>query len=206
MKNIRETVIELCNKSDFDVYMAMLDRDISAHRLDKAKQEEIVKKSMAVANDCYQELITKYGELTPIKYAIKLQVPVIYVNDKPTKYYAYLGLFEEKNQTITLNLETMKLIKELVFQYNLVDLVDVGSLKSAVTAHELFHYFELANPNLYTNQKIIDAKIFGIFKTKSQLLAAGEVAAMHFAKLLTRLKHTPLVYDKIFALGKKQIV
>ena len=44
MKNIRETVIELCNKSDFDVYMAMLDRDISAHRLDKAKQEEIVKK------------------------------------------------------------------------------------------------------------------------------------------------------------------
>lgn len=83
MKNIRETVIELCNKSDFDVYMAMLDRDISAHRLDKAKQEEIVKKSMAVANDCYQELITKYGELTPIKYAIKLQVPVIYVMINP---------------------------------------------------------------------------------------------------------------------------
>lgn len=206
MKNIRETVMELCNKSDYDIYMGMLDRDISAHRLEQSKKEEIVKNSMAEAVKCYEDLIAKYGELTPIKYAIKLQVPVIYVEDKPTKYYTYLGLFEEKKKTITLNMATMKFIKELVEQFNLLDLVDIGSIKNAVTAHELFHYIELVNPDLYTNQKIIDAKIFGIFKTKSQLMVAGEVAAMHFAKLLTNLKHSPLVYDKIFALGKKQIL
>lgn len=206
MKNIRETVMELCQKSDFDIYMGMLDRDISAHRLDRTKQAEIVNKSMETASDIYNDLVAKYGLLTPIKYAIKLDVPVIYLNDKPTKYYTYLGLFEEKNKTITLNLETMKFIRELIVEFNLSDLVDASSLQSCVTAHELFHYFELVRPSLYTNQKIIEAKFLGIFKTRSQLLVAGEVAAMHFAKLLTSLKHTPLVYDKIFVLGKKQIL
>lgn len=205
MENIRETLIALSKKSDFDIYMEKLDRDISAHKLDKAKKEEIVKNSMTEAIECYEKLVKDYGELTPIKYAIKLNVPIVYVKEKPTKYYAYLGLFTEKNQTITLNIETIDFVKDLANQYNICDLVDIDSLKNTVTAHELFHYLELVNPELYSNQKIIDGKIFGLFKTKSQLLAAGEISAMHFAKLVTKLRHSPLLYDKVFVLGKKQL-
>lgn len=206
MKNVRELITEIINKSDFDIYMNMLDKDISAYRLDKAKKQEIVEKSMAVAEECYQELLIKYGELPLTKYVIKSQVSIYYTNERPTKYYAYLGLFTEKTKTITINMETIKWIKEFAEQYYVCDLVDLSRLKDAVTAHELFHYFELVKPDLYTNQKILDAKIFGIIKTKSQLLAAGEVAAMHFAKIITKLGHSPLVYDKLFALGKKQFI
>lgn len=207
MKSVRETVTELCNKTDYEIYFDMLNRDISAHHLTKEKKDEIIKKSMETAVQCYNEVVSKFGELNnPAEYAIRLHIPINYVNEKPNKYYSYVGIFTEKNQTITLNSETIAFIKQLINQFGIADLVDPNQIKSTVTAHELFHYFEFIHPELYTNQKILDAKILGIFKTKSSLLAAGEVAAMHFAKLLTKLHYTPLVYNKIFALGKKQLL
>lgn len=206
MENIRDALNKILNKSDFTIYMEKLDKDITAYKLPTSKKEEIVNKAIEEATWCYNELINKYGELSPIKYAIRMQIPVVYVREKPTKYYAYLGLFTEKNRTITLNIETIDFVKKLINEYNLLDLVDIDRLKDTVFAHELFHYFESIYPDLYSNQKILDAKIFGLFKTKSQLLVVGEIAAMHFAKLLTKLKHSPLVYDKVFSLGKKQLL
>ncbi len=206
MENVRVMITDLSKKSDFDIYMDVLNRDITAYKLDKDKKAEIITKAMNTACDCYNDLINKYGELNLLRYAIKLDVPIEYVNEKPSKYYAYLGLFTEKTKTITVNLDTIKMIKDLILEYGLDDIVDINRVKDAVIAHELFHYFELVDPNLYTNQKILDAKIFGIFKTKSKLMASGEIAAMHFAKLLTKLKHSPLIYNKIFSLGKKRLM
>ncbi len=206
MKNARETIKEIINKSDYDIYLDMINRDISGRNLPDEKKVEVITKSMQTAVDCYNELLNMCGEQTITKYAIKLQVEILYVKEKPTKYYTYIGLFNEKKKLITINIETVRLIKEFAEQFNLLDLVDVDRIKDTVTAHELFHYFELIKPDLYTNQKIIDAKIFGLIKTKSYLMVSGEIAAMHFAKLLTNLKHSPLVYNKIFALGKKQVI
>ncbi len=205
MKSIRDQVCLLCNQSDFDIYMDMLDKDISSHRLSKEIKKEIIEKSILVAEEYYKKLVKEYGMCNITKYVYRLGVPIDYVREKPTKYYSYIGLFKEKTKTITVNLETILQIKHITSQFGLDDIVDINMIKDVVIAHELFHYFELMNPSIYTNQKIIDAKIFGIIKTKSKLLVAGEVAAIHFSKLITNLKHTPLVYNKTFALGKNML-
>lgn len=44
MKSVRETVTELCNKTDYEIYFDMLNRDISAHRLTKEKKRRNHKK------------------------------------------------------------------------------------------------------------------------------------------------------------------
>ncbi len=205
MQNIRDKISLLCKKSDMEVYMDYMDKDISAHRLPVEKKKEIIEKSIEVATKFYEKLQADFGDLSVVEYARKLSIPINYVEEKGNKYFTYLGLFKEKTQTIVVNFETVLLIKRIGKQFNLDNLVNLNMIKDAVIAHEMFHYFELVNPDIYTNQKIIDAKIFGIIKTKSRLLAAGEIAAMHFSKLLTKLNHTTLVYDKIFAYGRKLV-
>lgn len=203
MPNVRDEIKGLLAKDDFDIYMNLLNNDVSAHRLEAQKKEQIVVKSMETAKLLYDNLVKEFGEGDIYKYVYASKVPINYVKEKPTKYYAYIGLFSEETKTITINLETIMLIKKTAESMNIDDLVAINPIKDVVVAHEFFHYLEMINPDIYTNQKIIEGKIIGIFKTKSQLLAAGEIAAIHFSKLVTKLPHTPLVYNKIFSVGKK---
>lgn len=203
MIEYKKDIIDLINKSDKEIYLDMMNKDISSHKLSNEIKLDIIEKSINEAQNFYDDLIKEYGLKDVLSYIIDLNIPLYYVKEKGDKYYSYVGLFKEKTKTIIVNLETINYIKKVGKLLELSELVDLKIIRKVVISHELFHYFELKNPNAYTNKKIIDTKVFGLFKTKSNLMIAGEIAAVHFSKILTNLKHTPLVYNMIFKIGKK---
>lgn len=194
---------QLIEQTDHQIYLDLLNKDISARRLPLDIKKEVIDKSIRTAELFVAELLNTYGEMQVSRYALKLEVPIMLEKTSESNYYNYLGLFREKDHSIVVNMSTISAISKIVKNLALEEIIDIEKIKDVVVAHELFHYFELKHPEAYTNQRVIDAKVLGLFKTKSKLLAASEIAAIHFSKIITGLKHTPIVYDRIYALGKK---
>lgn len=203
MKTIHKSMTQLIEQTDHQIYLDLLNKDISARRLPLDIKKEVIDKSIRTAELFVAELLNTYGEMQVSRYALKLEVPIMLEKTSESNYYNYLGLFREKDHSIVVNMSTISVISKIVKNLALEEIIDIGKIKDVVVAHELFHYFEFKHPEAYTNQRVIDAKVLGLFKTKSKLLAASEIAAIHFSKIITGLKHTPIVYDRVYALGKK---
>lgn len=97
--------------------------------------------------------------------------------------------------------EGLSVIDNSAEEYGLEN-IEVDKLKDTVIMHELFHYLEDIYVDGFSNEKHVDVKIFGIFKSKSSLSVVSEIASVHFSKLVTNLSHTPLVYNQIYKLKK----
>jgi hypothetical protein len=70
-------------------------------------------------------------------------------------------------------------------------------IESMLLAHEMFHYFEEDNKEIYTKTKKIELWKLGPIHYKSQLAALSEIAAMSFARQLLHLDYNPYVFDAI---------
>ena len=197
LKRIQETLQE----DDYNLYMNMINNSPTGRTLSEEKKKELVEGAMAQAIDFKNRLYEDYGETTPIVYLIKMGVHLNYVKEEQSYNYQYLGYYREKTKSIYLNLTTIENITNSAEEYGLEN-IEVDKLKDTVIMHELFHYLEGIYVDGFSNEKHVDVKIFGIFKSKSSLSVVSEIASVHFSKLVTNLSHTPLVYNQIYKLKK----
>ncbi len=196
----KEKFDQLVNKSDIKWYREMIRNSPFSRKINQEKENELIDKSMKQAEAFKSLLIETYGiKDQPMSYMISLDVPLDYVKEEASYGVQYLGYYSLKSKKITINFSAINLILKNIRRFKL-DQVNQEKLKDTILMHELFHHLEEMYPESYTKQKHLDTKIFGLFNSKVTLSLVGEIAAVHFSKIMTDLPHSPLLYNEIYKL------
>lgn len=107
--------------------------------------------------------------------------------------YICFGFFEEP-ASITLFTNHIKNVVDFIQKYKIKKLWDVN-IKDIILAHEIFHYIEAKDKNLFVNRHRIKLWRLGPYTHTSTLVSSREIAAMSFAKKLLNLSFCPTVLD-----------
>jgi hypothetical protein len=92
-------------------------------------------------------------------------------------------------------MKNIRKAEELVKNENLNLLLDGVKIEDVLIAHEMFHFIEDNNKEIYTRAAKIMLWRLGPIKYHSGLVALGEIAAMAFAKELLQLSYYPNLFD-----------
>lgn len=96
---------------------------------------------------------------------------------------------------VTLFMKNVVLVEEFIREQNLTSKLDYVDVESILIAHEMFHYLEEYDNDIYTKTTKITLWKLCSYKYKSKLVALGEIAAMAFAKELLSLHYNPYIFD-----------
>ncbi|CCV63960.1 hypothetical protein BN85403830 [Alteracholeplasma palmae J233] len=187
----------IIERPDFDWYEEMVKSSTFGKKITKDQREVFIKKAMEQAEKFKNKLISEYGNKEPMGYIITFDIPLEYKKEEPTYGYQYLGYYRTKNKSIAVNYTTLNLIQKKCKEKGFNE-VEIDKIKDTVLMHELFHYLEDLFPSDYTKEKHFETKTFGLFKSKINLSIISEITAVHFSKLMTKLKHSPKVYEYIY--------
>lgn len=163
------------------------------------KVTDIVKADMIKkANECGRleaiDLKKKYGTKTCSQYAQKLGLIICEIEEKNANDYILFAKFNSPNK-ISININNVKKGEETVKKENLNLLIEEVKIEDILIAHEMFHFIEGKNKEIYTtNTKIMLWKL-GPIKYESGLIALGEIAAMAFTKELLQISYYPNLFD-----------
>lgn len=160
---------------------------------DKEKAEMIEK-----ANECGREeaikLKEKYGIKSCGEYADSLGLTISEIEEKNSDDYILFAKFNSPNK-ISICINNVKKAEEMVKKENLKLLIEEVKIEDVLIAHEMFHFIEVKNKELYTRKTKIRLWQLGPLKNESGLVALGEIAAMAFAKELLQLSYYPNLFD-----------
>ncbi|HEY8891911.1 MAG TPA: hypothetical protein VIM70_16855 [Clostridium sp.] len=191
---IKELIRELLAVDDNIWGLYTFRRDPICNKLTDSEKIEMIKK----ANECGRQeaigLIYKYGIMTCHQYAKQLGLTISEIDEKNADDYILFAKFNSPNN-IFININNVKKVNELVSAENMNILIDEVDIEEVLIAHEMFHFIEGQNKEMYTsNAKIMLWKL-GPIKYTSRLIALGEIAAMAFAKELLNLSYNPNLFD-----------
>ena len=160
---------------------------------DEEKTEMIEK-----ANECGRQeamsLKEKYGIKSCGEYASSLGIAISDIEEKNSDDYILFAKFNTPNQ-VSINVSNVKKAKETIKEGNVSFLIDEVNVEDVLIAHEMFHFIEGNNKEIYTKSVKIRLWKLGPIKYDSGLVALGEIAAMAFAKELLSLTYYPNLFD-----------
>lgn len=97
------------------------------------------------------------------------------------------------DHTITLYQENINKLTLFIKELD-IDILNHINISDIILAHELYHYLEDQNQDLYTNN--VKVKMFKYFKKTVSISSACEIYAMAFAKKFTRLlSFSPIIFS-----------
>jgi hypothetical protein len=96
---------------------------------------------------------------------------------------------------IYLYTENIEKTERVMADQNLCPFFEGAMLKDLIIAHEIFHSIELKDKKLYTSAIRVPLWRFLGFTYQSGLFAAGEIAAMDFAREITGISYNPFLFD-----------
>ncbi len=175
--------------SGYAYYHEPLERKISAEKkieycvkANLCGQQEAEKLLCDYPNDSVSAIIEKQG--------FKMSFPDIPNGGGHVIFAQYV----EPDQ-ITVFMDCVKKAKGLIRKENLEKYLIDFDLKDILLAHELFHGIEYRNAKtIYTQTEKIDLWRKP-FVNRSRIIALSEMAAMAFAKRMTKLTFSPYVLD-----------
>lgn len=173
----------------------LLSSDFLAVRLDEARRCEIIAASLACGQKVADGFRREHGGARPSKIAGMRGVKVG-MADLPG-HRMTLSIYEPERKEILLDRIALASLERAIEEHNLVDVFGPFSIAEIAVAHELFHHIEDGDGSIYSRGKIITLWRIGPFQYRSQLPAAGEMAAMACAKSLCRLSFNPLLLEAV---------
>lgn len=169
-------------------------RDPLCNKITDKEKAEMIEK----ANECGQEeavaLKEKYGLKSCREYAENLGLTITEIEERNSDDYILFAKFNSPNK-ISICSNNVKAAEEMVKKENLNLLIDGVKIEDVLMAHEMFHFIEGKNKDIYTRKTKIRLWQLGPFKNDSGLVALGEIAAMAFAKELLNLSYYPNLFD-----------
>lgn len=191
---INENIEFLLNIDDEEWGQYSFSRDPLKKKVNDKLKEEMIKK----ANECGKKfainLKNKYSNLSVQEIAKEMDLEIIEEEANTAHDYVMFACYNSPNK-ITLFKNNTILFKKFVSEYEIGEKLSYVDIKSVLIAHEMFHYIEEIEKDIYTKTaKIVLWKIGG-YEYKSKLVALGEIAAMAFAKEILLLSYNPYVFD-----------
>jgi hypothetical protein len=187
---IRE--LKLLDKYEWGSYT--FNRDPIHNKVSRQEKKDMIEK----ANECgYHEALLlreKYGIKSPMEYAQLLGIKVSELEDEGSKDYILFARFNSPNN-ISVYMKNVRKAEELIKNENLNMMLGGVKIEDVLIAHEMFHFIEDNNRDIYTRTAKILLWELGPIKYHSGLVAPGEIAAMAFARELLKLSYYPNLFD-----------
>ena len=162
--------------------------------LSEEKINEIVVKSMESAENVFIRYRFKLEQLGIVETINNFGVKVSF--NTINKSNTVIAMFDNKAKELIIFESS---ISELLIRMNnwQQNFIDEEKLKKIILAHELYHIIEMHDKNIYTFSKINKKNFWGI-SLNSRIVAASEIGAFHFSKLVNNLTFSPCLIGKIF--------
>lgn len=193
---IKESTAELLKLNDFEWGLYAFSRDPLNGKLNLEEKKELIDEANRCGAEQAKRLKTRFGENRAKEYANLLKLKVIYDDGYGSDNYIVFAKFNYPDK-ITIYTGNVKKVEKLIDENNLRSLLGQTDIESVLLAHEMYHYFEEGDTEIYTKTKKIELWRLGSIRYKSKLTALSEIAAMSFARELLHLNYNPYVFDAV---------
>lgn len=190
---IKDKIEHLLTLPDEVFAYYLFSQDPLKDKVSVPEKREVIEKSLREGREVSRKLKSTYGQLSVDEYISKLDIQLTYEEAHNGMEYIYFGTYQNPNK-MTIYTENIEKGMQLA-ESEKIPLVEEVNLIDVVKSHELFHYFQETDKELYINtNKITLWKMFK-YKHKSKFIAQAEIASMAFAKELMDLPFSPNVLD-----------
>ena len=191
---IIEKIKELLEITDLEWGRYTFSSDPLNRRIKEAQRDEIILKANECGRQEAKKLVDKYGVQPIWQYVRIFKVNIIREDSYGSSNYIMFAKFNYPDN-ITVFMRNVMQVLTFIREQNLKSILKNVDVESLLIAHELFHYCEAHNPDVYTKTLKIEIWRFGPFHCKSGLVAPGEIAAMAFARELLGLSYNPNIFN-----------
>ncbi|MFL0266748.1 hypothetical protein [Candidatus Clostridium radicumherbarum] len=169
-------------------------RDPLCNKITFAEKIDMIEKANKCGIEKALELRESFGSKTCREYADKLGLSVSEIEERNSNDYILFAKFNAPNK-ISICRNNVKIAKEMVEREKISTLIDDVNIEDVLISHEMFHFLEGQDKNIYTKNEKIKLWSIGPIKYHSGVVALGEIAAMSFAKELLKLNYYPNLFD-----------
>jgi len=137
-----------------------------------------------------EEFLCLHGEKSPAAYVEKLGITLDFIESGADE--VTFAFFTEPDR-ISVSRGAADKANNLLGEIGMRALF--GDVTDVAIAHELYHFIECTQEDLYTNQKLLQLWKLGTYGKTSKVVSVSEIGAMAFAKRLLNLSYCPFILD-----------
>ena len=190
---LQEMVKNLSNVSDINWGMYAFSRDPLKNKVSDSQKKEMIEKAISCGRQKAVWAMEHFGTNNPKEIAKQLGLEVNSVSKGQIADRVLFALFTPPN-TINIMEEP---IKKAVESLETMEIVSKETIYNLILGHEIFHFLEEEDENIYTRtEKIVLWNLLGI-KNRSTIRALSEIARMYFSLSLTSFPCSPFALDVI---------
>ncbi len=193
---IKENTIELLKLNDFEWGLYAFSRDPLEGKLSKEEKKELIDEANKCGAEQAKKLKAQFGEIRVSEYAKQLRLQVVHEDSDGSDNYIVFAKFNYPNK-VTIYSGNVNKVDKMIEDNDMGEILDHVDVEEMLLAHEMYHYFEEDDKEIYTKAKKIVLWKLGPIHYKSRLAALSEIAAMSFARELLDLNYNPYVFDAI---------
>ncbi len=193
---IKESTIELLKLNDFEWGMYAFSRDPLEGKLSVEEKRELIIQANKCGAEQAEKLKVQFGIKSVKEYAKKLKIQIIREDSDGSDNYIVFAKFNYPDKA-TIYSGNVKKVEKLIEENGMGKLLGHVNIESMLLAHEMYHYFEESDKEIFTKTKKIVLWKLGSLQYKSKLIALSEIAAMSFARELLNLNYNPYLFDAI---------
>lgn len=155
---------------------------------------ELIMKANACGRKYAQDIRKKYPDADVYHLAEQMGIEVDYPDRPNGGGHIIFAQFVEPNKVTVFKDSVDKAVK-LIEEENLSALFGDINIEEILLAHEIFHFIEEHDEEIFTRTEQIRLWKVGPFKNDSNIVCLGEIAGMAFAKELLQLSYSPYILD-----------
>lgn len=193
MKDFVEQLIRL---DDMEWGAYAFSRDPLNGKLSDALRSEMIAGANLCGVEEAKKLRERFGSASIKEYGKKLNLKISYEESDGSDNYIVFAKFNYPDK-VTIYRGNIEKVTKLIGENDLGDLLEHVDVENMLLAHEMFHYLEEQNKEIYTRTTKIQLWKLGPLKNNSSLMAVGEIGAMAFARELLGISYSPYVFDTV---------
>lgn len=147
--------------------------------------------------------LADFPDSGPADIATSLKRPAQAVSFAYNNRMKMLYMGQYRNDRIYVSKEALQQIGASVRNHGLSSLLGTFDANEVIVAHELFHFFEEADPGLGVKQIKVRIKVWNLFYQNINPAVADEIAASSFSQKLTGLAFHPRILEVIHMFGTR---
>lgn len=150
------------------------------------------------ANECgkkyAQKIREQYSNMNTYDIAKEMGLEVDYPDRPNGGGHIIFAQFVEPNK-VTVFKDSINKAEELITSKKLAGLFSDINIEELLLAHEIFHFIEENDDDIFTRTEKIRLWKIGPIKNDSNIVCLGEIAGMAFAKELLKISYSPYILD-----------
>lgn len=188
--------MELLRLNDIEWGFYAFSRDPLGGRLSDNEKKELIIEANRCGVEQAKKLKAQLGKKTVREYANIIKTQVLLEDSDGCDNYIVFAKFNYPDK-ITIYSGNVKRVEKMIEENDMGEILGQVDIESVLLAHELYHFIEESDKDIYTKTKKIELWKLGPIRYKSKLLALSEIAAMSFAQELLDLDYNPYIFDVI---------